>query len=239
MAKSNVKSIQEEAARSHSPRQFKRLLGDVRSVIPYRGLACMSCNPINHRFAHLIDIDYPRRYMGWYLATGMYKKDPILEEWMRTRRPQLRSEIMQRFPERFDPEHIKRIEEFHLDHEIQGGMLDQERAGVFSLILDSDEEARAHLEPFAEILPSLFRALSKSYRYPLLTDRKKMILLRRAQGTPPRQIAQELGISERTVKMHLEEIRKKLYADDVVSAVWIAGQIGLIGGSHAPLRYEK
>jgi DNA-binding CsgD family transcriptional regulator len=66
-----------------------------------------------------------------------------------------------------------------------------------------------------------------------------MILLMRAQGTPSRQIAQELGISERTVKMHLEEIRKKLYADDVVSAVWIAGQIGLIGGSHAPLRYVK
>jgi DNA-binding NarL/FixJ family response regulator len=51
----------------------------------------------------------------------------------------------------------------------------------------------------------------------------------RAYGRPVKQIADALGISPRTVKMHLEEIRRKLYAEDLVNAVWIAGQMGLIG----------
>lgn len=68
-----------------------------------------------------------------------------------------------------------------------------------------------------------------SYRYSILTQRKREILLWRAQGKSPKEIAHELNISARTVKMHLEEIRKKLYAEDLVQAAWIAGHIGIIG----------
>jgi DNA-binding CsgD family transcriptional regulator len=229
MAKPTLKSIQEYAVLCRTPRQFKRLLESVRSLIPYRGIACVLINPVTLRIVHMVDVDYPRRYIAWYLANGMCRKDPIFQEWLRTQKPQVSSEVMQRLRHRFDAEHIKRIEEFHLHHEMQGGIIEQDRAAFFVMILNSDAQVKAHLRTFEQLITPLFRALTNSYRYPMLTDRKKTILLWRAQGKLPRQIAGELEISERTVKLHLEEIRKKLYASDLVSAVWIAGQIGITG----------
>jgi DNA-binding CsgD family transcriptional regulator len=224
-----IKSIQEFAARCRSPRQFKRLLEDLRSLLPYRGLVSISCNPTTHRIAQMVDVDYPRHYLGWYLATGMCRKDPAFQECLRTQQPQLRSEIMRRLPGRHNPEHEKKIKQFHLQYELLGAAANPDREGIFFVILDSEQEARRCLPIFGELLPALFQALSTSYRYPVLTDRKKTILLWRAQGKRPNMIASELGISQRTVKMHSEEIVRKLYAVDLVHAVWIAGQIGIIG----------
>ena len=229
MGQGTIKSIQEFAARCRSPRQFKRLLEDLRSLLPYRGLVSISCNPTTHRIAQMVDVDYPRHYLGWYLATGMHRKDPVFRSCLQTQQPQLRCDVIRRMPAQHDSEHEKRIKQFHLQYELVGVCANLEREGIFFLILDTEQEARRCLLPFGELLPALFEALSNSYRYPVLTDRKKTILLWRAQGKRPNMIASELGISQRTVKMHSEEITKKLYAEDLVHAVWIAGQIGIIG----------
>ena len=224
-----AKSIQEYAARSRTPRQFRRLLDMLRDVIPYRCLACLWGNATTDVIGNMLDVDYPRRYLGWYLANGMCRKDPVYQEWVRTQKPQIRSDVMIRLRNQFDPEHIKKIEEYDLAHEIEGGTFNQQRVGYFCLVLRSAREARAYLGLFGELLPDLCRALMISYRYPILTERKKEILLWRAQGKSSKQIAHELNISPRTVKMHLEEIQKKLYAEDLVQAAWIAGHIGIIG----------
>lgn len=225
----HVKTIQQYAARCHTPRQFRRLLEQLRILMPYRCLVCCWGNATTHVIGNMVDVDYPRRYLGWYLANGMCRKDPVYQEWIRTQQPQLRSEVMTRLRRQFDPEHIKKIEQYSLEHEIEGGTLDEQRVGYFSLVFSSEGEARAYLGSFGELLPDLCRALMMSYRYPILTYRKKEILLWRAQGKSPKEIAHELSISPRTVKMHLEEIRRKLYAEDLVQAAWIAGHIGIIG----------
>ena len=165
---------------------------------------------------------------GTILRQREYHKEAE-QECLRTQQPQLRSEIMRRLPGRHNPEHEKKIKQFHLQYELLGAAANPDREGIFFVILDSEQEARRCLPIFGELLPALFQALSTSYRYPVLTDRKKTILLWRAQGKRPNMIASELGISQRTVKMHSEEIVRKLYAVDLVHAVWIAGQIGIIG----------
>ena len=43
-----------------------------------------------------------------------------------------------------------------------------------------------------------------------------------------KQIAAAQGISERTVRMHLQRIKKKLYTDDLVNAVVIAVRSGML-----------
>lgn len=222
-------AIQEFAVRCRTPRQYRRLLEELRAVLPYRCLVCLWGNATTHVIGNMVDVDYPRHYLGWYLANGMCRKDPAYQEWLRTQQPQIRSDVMTRLRHQFDPQHIKRIEQYNLEHEFEGGILDQERVGYFSLVFRSEGEAHAYLGLFGELLPALCRALMISYRYPLLSSRKKEILLWRAQGKSLKQIAHELVISPRTVKMHLEEIRKKLYAEDLVHAAWIAGHIGLIG----------
>ena len=222
-------SIQMSAARCHTPRQFRRLLEDLRSVIPYRGLACKWGNARTHVLGNMVDVDYPRHYLGWYLANGMCRKDPVFQECIRTQQPQVLSMVMRRLYQKFDAEHIKKLEQYHLEHSIHGGLVVNGRVAYFTLLLGSEGEANAYVSSLGELLPSLCKALIVSYPYPVLTRRKKSILLSRAQGNPPKQIAHEFGISQRTVKMHLEEIRRKLYAEDLVHAVWIVAINGLIG----------
>jgi DNA-binding NarL/FixJ family response regulator len=70
--------------------------------------------------------------------------------------------------------------------------------------------------------------LRQSCPRPLLTAREQAILDHRAMGDLIKQIASAQGISERTVRMHLQRIKKKLYTDDLVNAVVIAVSSGML-----------
>ena len=54
------------------------------------------------------------------------------------------------------------------------------------------------------------------------------MLKRRAMGEIVKQIAVAEGISERTVREHLQHIKRKLYTDDLVNAVVIAVKSGML-----------
>src|SRR5262245_12418974 len=99
----------------------------------------------------------------------------------------------------------------------------------FPCNLDSEENARKHMKPFEVIIPALSEALMRAYPRPLLSSRETSILERRALGELPKQIAVKEGITDRTVRMHLQRAKKKLYTDDLVNAVVIADKIGMIG----------
>ena len=74
----------------------------------------------------------------------------------------------------------------------------------------------------------LVRASQRAYPRTLLTKRETAILQRRAMGELSKQIAGAEGISDRTVRMHLQRIKKKLYTDDLVNAVVIAVRSGML-----------
>jgi DNA-binding NarL/FixJ family response regulator len=62
----------------------------------------------------------------------------------------------------------------------------------------------------------------------LLTPRELAVLRLVAAGQSNRQIAESLGISERTVKVHVTAIFNKLGADNRAQAVALAGRRGLL-----------
>lgn len=64
-----------------------------------------------------------------------------------------------------------------------------------------------------------------------LTVREREVLRLIAEGRPAKQIAQVLGISERTVKFHTGSVLRKLGADNRAQAVAVAAQRGLLDGS--------
>jgi DNA-binding NarL/FixJ family response regulator len=61
-----------------------------------------------------------------------------------------------------------------------------------------------------------------------LTEREHEVLALLARGLPNKEIAQELGIGERTVKFHVSAIMAKLGASNRVEAVRTAVQRGLV-----------
>lgn len=63
----------------------------------------------------------------------------------------------------------------------------------------------------------------------LLTDRELQVLTAVARGDRSKEIALQLGITERTVKAHLTNIYNKLGVDSRAAAVSVAMQRGLLG----------
>ncbi len=72
-------------------------------------------------------------------------------------------------------------------------------------------------------------AESKSSGPVNLTDRELEVLKAVAQGERSKEIAIQLGISERTVKAHLASIYNKLGVDSRAAAIAVAAQRGLLG----------
>ncbi len=63
---------------------------------------------------------------------------------------------------------------------------------------------------------------------PLLSEREREILAAVARGERSKEVALRLGISERTVKAHLDSIYNKLGVDSRAAAVSVALQKGLL-----------
>lgn len=61
-----------------------------------------------------------------------------------------------------------------------------------------------------------------------LTDRELEVLISVARGERSKEIAAQLGISERTVKAHLASIYNKLGVDSRAAAIAVAAQSGLL-----------
>ncbi|MCL4274846.1 MAG: response regulator transcription factor [Anaerolineales bacterium] len=65
-----------------------------------------------------------------------------------------------------------------------------------------------------------------------LTERELEVLEAVARGERSKEIAVQLGISERTVKAHLASIYSKLGVDSRAAAIAVAAQRGLLENSH-------
>jgi DNA-binding NarL/FixJ family response regulator len=82
------------------------------------------------------------------------------------------------------------------------------------------------------LAPSAAAKLANAVRAPRgagpLTVREREVLRLIAQGLPGKQIAGQLGISERTVKFHTASLIRKLGADNRAQAVAVAAQRGLL-----------
>ncbi len=77
----------------------------------------------------------------------------------------------------------------------------------------------------AEAIPP---RLTNKRAVPVLTRRERAVLDRMARGLLSKQIAQELGIAESTVKFHLSSIYAKLGANNRAEAILRAVQLGLL-----------
>ncbi|WP_411346543.1 response regulator [Paenibacillus sp. WLX1005] len=117
---------------------------------------------------------------------------------------------------------------------------DSKRENLFRT-LDSAIRGETLLQP--EIMQTVFQARSKAmtptppvrttasssgYSAILLSDREKVVLQAIAHGHRSKDIAFDMGISERTVKAHLTNIYNKLGVDSRAQAVAIAIEKGIV-----------
>ena len=230
----SLHELKASATRCRTPKQFRELLASLETFLPYKNLLCGWGYPSSATIGFIFNHSFPVDLLRWFLARGLLWKSPVFKEWLRTNKTQVWLDVARRARKQFDPELLERLKSLKLEYSFSGGLLTQDLWIYFVLNMASEESCRAHVKRFETIVPVLAQALKRACPRPLLTERERAILERRAMGELIKQIAAAQGISERTVRMHLQRIKKKLYTDDLVNAVVIAVRSGML----APLWKE-
>ena len=215
-------------------KQFRDLLSSLKNLLPLPKSHLRMGIPFecNHRV-------YLQSQLSHRACALVFRKWHAVEEsglqgMAPDEKTQVWLDVAKRLRKDFDPELLLRLQQQKLEYAFSGGILNEDLWVHFSINMESEESCRAHLRRFETIVPVLAEALMRACPRPLLTDRERAILERRAMGELIKQIASAQGISERTVRMHLQRIKKKLYTDDLVNAVVIAVRSGML----APLWKE-
>ena len=223
-------SLAELKARAHrcrTPKQFRELLEHLRRFIPYSHFAALWGSP-HTSIRFIFNHDFPSDLLRWRLTTGALWTSPAFQEWLETKRTILWCEAAERLKEQFDPELLMRMEKAHVQYSLCGGCAAADHFVLVAAAMPSAESGRLHLKPFDRVVPLLVEASQRAYPNTLLTTRETAVLTRRAMGELSKQIAVAEGISERTVREHLQHIKRKLYTDDLVNAVVIAVKSGML-----------
>jgi DNA-binding NarL/FixJ family response regulator len=138
------------------------------------------------------------------------------------------TDALKRLRVEYDRELVEEVERRNLQHALMGGGCIHDLFIHFSLTMRTESLARLHFKTFHRMLPSLCDALCRAHPRQLLTSRETAVLQRRTMGEITKQIAVMEGISERTVREHLQSIKKKLHTNDLVNAVAIALKNGVL-----------
>jgi two-component system, NarL family, response regulator YdfI len=107
---------------------------------------------------------------------------------------------------------------------------DTDRSTLFNTIRAAARgETLLKPEIMAKVLALTNRPAAPQSNEPVnLTDRELEVLQSVARGERSKEIAVQLGISERTVKAHLASIYGKLGVDSRAAAIAVAAQMGLL-----------
>ncbi len=230
----SLRELQGAASRCRTPKQFQALLERMRTVIPYQKMvAAWGCHK-RTRLHYVFNYGFSREFLRWYLSRGPLWRSPVFHEWRRTRRVVSVCEVVKRYPARFDGELLKQYERAGVYETLCGGRARRGHFVYVCLAMASSRKVQAYRARFETVVPWLVAASQRAYPRTLLTKREAAVLERRAMGEITKQIAVAEGISERTVREHLQQIKSKLYTDDLVNAVVIAVRSGMVLQSGAP-----
>ena len=227
------------ANRCHTPKQFRDLLNRLQDVLPYRRLTCAWGYLPHCEIGFIFTPSGPTDFLRWFLTKGMLPKSPLFQEWLRSKRVQVWTDVASRYADRFEPGHRERVIESQLQHSLGSGWLDKELWVFFAITMASEETCRASVKALRLLSPCLCRALRRACPRPLLTPREAAVLERRVMGQAIKHIAAEESIAQRTVTMHLQQIKKKLYTDDLVNAIVMAVKSGMLGQSSKVWRVRR
>ena len=169
---------------------------------------------------------FPTDLLRWHLTTGAFWKSPLFTHWLEDNRAVLWSDAVKEF--NLDPEAKKQMEQAGVQHSLMGGVASDKYFVLFAADMETAKCGRLYLSQFEAVLPDMVEASQRAYPRNLLTLKETTILARRVQGEVQKQIAAHEGISERTVRGHLDRIKRKLYTTDLVNAVVIAVRSGLV-----------
>ncbi len=227
-----MKALKEAAEGCRTPKQFRNLLQQhLRRFVPYEKCAGSWGIPKLHTISHLFHDNVPLDLLRWYLSTGVQWESPNFIDWVQSQRTAAflwADEAKQLNVAETNPELFRRFTEGGLLNTMSGGRVSPNHYIAIHVVMPSEQSARRYLPVFQETLPWIIEASQRAHPRSLLTARETAVLKRRGHGQIGKTVADAEGMTERTVRKHLESIKKKLSTDDLINVVVIASHSGMI-----------
>ena len=182
----------------------------------------------------LINSSYPAEWMNVYVEKDYFRIDPIVKEHLAHFNVQFWDDTYKKYetPKRF----ISESQDFGLSKGYTYGIKNPSltEISLFSFsgsVLKKDERTEAIIRLVTPHLHQCYLRINQERgkkEMPPLSGREREVLNWLGQGKSSWDISMILAISERTVKYHVENIKKKLNATSRAQAVAIALDLGLI-----------
>lgn len=222
------------ARRAESVDQLAPLLQRTLRLIPITGLdvyvAERDADGGIIRNQHQAGIRHPSAWTDAYRAEGLARIDPVPRHLHESAEPLVWSRIRKRFRGAAQQRFYAAAEAFGLRDGFAYGVpfAQSTKASFFSGYGEDLASHRRHLAVLHYVLPHLHGAVERSQRSalssrrPELTAREREMLSWAQHGKTNQGIALALGLSERTVKFHIENAMHKLGAANRTQAIAIA-----------------
>ncbi len=187
-------------------------------------------------FNSVLNVSYSNAWLYAYCKNEFATVDPVLQSLLSTFQTQT---WKQTYSTASSPKQFEFIEEacsFGLTHGITTGMLEPDRGfATFFSFAGGDPKGPQRFSRLLEyLLPYLHPVLMANTHTPLsnrvkgLSSREMTVLLWMKEGKTNWEIARIVGLTERTVRFHIEGIFMKLDVSSRTQAVAVAMEHGLL-----------
>jgi DNA-binding CsgD family transcriptional regulator len=200
------------------------------------GVAQLSSAGSFKKFNSVINVSYSNDWLYAYCKNEYETVDPVLQSLLSTFKTQTWKQSYSAASSRKQLEFVEEARSVGLTHGITTGMLERERgfATFFSFAGGETNGTQRFTRLLEYLLPSIHRVLIANTHTPLfnrvkgLSPREMTVLLWMKEGKTNWEIAQIVGVTERTVRFHVEGIFMKLDASSRTQAVALAMEHGLL-----------
>lgn len=187
-------------------------------------------------FNSVINVSYSNDWLYTYCKNEYETVDPVLQSILSSFKTQTWKQTYATANSQKQLEFIEEARSFGLTHGITTGMRERDRrfATFFSFAGGDADGTQRFVALLEYLLPSIHRVLIANTHTPLsnrvkgLSQREMTILLWMKEGKTNWEIAQIVGVTERTVRFHIEGIFMKLDVSSRTQAVAQAMEHGLL-----------
>jgi DNA-binding CsgD family transcriptional regulator len=200
------------------------------------GVAQLTATGGFKEFNSVINVSYSNDWLYAYAKNGYAGVDPVLRSLLSSFKTQVWKQTYGKINAPKQLEFIEEARSAGLIHGITTGMLERNRgfATFFSFAGGDADGTRRFAGLLEYLVPSLHRVLMANTQTPVfnsakgLSPREQTVLLWMKEGKTNWEIARIVGVTERTVRFHVEGIFMKLDASSRTQAVAVAMEHGLL-----------
>ena len=199
------------------------------------GVVELNANGGFKEFNSVINVSYSNDWLYKYGKNGYASVDPVLNSLLTTFKTQIWEQSYKGASTQKQSEFIEEAHTYGLKHGITSGLLEPSRrfASFFSFAGGAPKDIQRYKGLIDYLIPYLHRVLIANTHTPLsnrvmgLSPRETTVLMWMKQGKTNWEISRILGVSERTVRFHVEGIFVKLDVSSRTQAVALAMEQGL------------